>query len=140
MVLGLLELLRVMVEYLIVCSNYVLQECCSTYTPYHYTTGFPHDETNERSDSTTTDGLSAGAAAAIAVALTLLVALPVGVVIGYFGTWWQRRGPRGQSTQQKQEQLELDKPIYEELGTGPVDTAIPLSENQAYGQVNIQRN
>ena len=122
---------------IIVCSNYVLhdmQQCYSTY--YHYITGSPH---NEGSDSTT-DGLSAGAAAAIAVALTLLVALPVGVVIGYFGTWWQRRGLRGQGTQHKQEQLELDKPIYEEPGTGPVDTAIPLSENWAYGQVNKQKN
>lgn len=110
----------------------------SIYSTYTCITGSPH---NEGSDSTT-DGLSAGAAAGIAVALTLLVTLPVGVVIGYFGTRWQRRGPRGQGTQQKQkqEQLELDKPIYEELGTGPVETAITLSENQAYGQVNMQKN
>ena len=84
-------------------------------------------------DDSTSDGLSAGTAAGLAVALTLLVALPVGVVLGCCGLWciWRRgRGSSGKGTQQK-----VQGAIYEVPGPGPVDTAIPLTDNQAYGQV-----
>ena len=82
------------------------------------------------SDSTTTsDGLSTGAVAGLAVALTLLVALPVGVVLGWC-IWRCGRGPSGKGTQQK-----VQEAIYEVPGPGPVDTAIPLTDNQAYGLV-----
>ena len=87
-------------------------------------------------DDSNSDGLSASAAAGIAVAITLLVSLPVGVVIGLCVAWCMRRRGRGATsggTQQKMEQLQ--GAIYEE--PGPVDTAIPLSDNQAYGHVNM---
>ena len=89
---------------------------------------------DDGSDSTS-DGLSTGAAAGLAVALTLLVALPVGVVIGCCGAWciWRRgRGPSGIYNQKIER---IQGTIYEEPGPGPVDTAIPLTDNQAYGQV-----
>ena len=87
-------------------------------------------------DDSTSDGISTGAAAGLAVALTLLVALPVGVVLGCSGAWciWRRgRGPSGHGTEVKMEQLQ--GAIYEVPGPGPVDVAIPLTDNQAYGQV-----
>ena len=86
-------------------------------------------------DDSTSDGLSAGAAVGLAVALTILVALPVGVVLGWC-IWGRGRGSSGKGTQQK-----VQGAIYEEPGPGPavqlgpVDTAIPLTDNQAYGQV-----
>ena len=86
------------------------------------------NDSDDGSDSTS-DGISAGAVAGLAVALTLLVALPVGVVLGWC-IW--RRG-RGQGTQQKMEKVQ--GAIYEEPVPGPVDAAIPLTDNQAYGQV-----
>ena len=92
---------------------------------------------DNESDSTS-DGLSAGVAAGIAVALTLLLSLPVGVVIGCSGAWctWRcGRGPSGQGTEVKMEQLQGG--IYEVPDPEPVKTVIPLTENQAYGQVNI---
>ena len=87
---------------------------------------------DDGSDSTS-DGISAGAIAGLAVALTLLVALPVGVVLGCCGAWciWRcGRGPSGQGTGQR-----VQGAIYEVPSPGPVDTAIPLTDNQAYGLV-----
>ena len=87
-------------------------------------------------DDSTSDGISAGAVAGLAVALTLLVALPLGVVLGCSGAWciWRRgRGPSGKGTQQKMERVQ--GAIYEVPDPGPVDTAIRLTDNQAYGQV-----
>ena len=106
-----------LVEWLIFCSNYE----------------YSNHLTDPPVDDSTSDGLSAGAVAGLAVALTLLVALPVGVVLGCSGAWciWRRgRGPSGKGTQQK-----VQGAIYEVPGPGPVDTAIPLTDNQAYGQV-----
>ena len=67
--------------------------------------------------------LSAGAVAGIAVTVTLLLALPVGVVIG-LGMAWNvtRRSSSSESHQQKMEQVQ--EAIYEE----PPETAIPLSD------------
>ena len=98
--------------------------------------GLPYNG-NGGSDSTS-DCLSAGVAAGIAVALTLLLSLPVGVVIGCSGAWciWRRgRGPTGQGTEVRMEQLQ--GAIYEVPDPEPVKTAIPLTDNQAYGQVKI---
>ena len=86
-------------------------------------------------------GISAGAAAGVAIFITILMALPVGVLIGCWGAWFVRRrgkGRRPRSTQQEQPQ-QLQGAIYEEPGPGPTDTAIPLTDNQAYGHVNMQR-
>ena len=100
-------------------------------------TGPPNGDGNGGSDSTS-DGPSAGVATGIAVALTLLLSLPVGVVIGCSGAWciWRRgRGPTGQGTEVKMEQLQ--GPLYEVPDPEPVKTAIPLTDNQAYGQVRM---
>ena len=80
---------------------------------------------------------SAGAAAGITFTITLLVALPVGVVIGLGMSWciWRRgQGPTSEIPQQKTEQ-QLQGAIYEE----PVETVIPLSDNLAYGHVDLKR-
>ena len=79
--------------------------------------------------------LSAGAVAGIA-AVTLLLALPVGVVIG-LGVAWnvmrRVRDPTSEGHQQKSQQVQ--EAIYEE----PPETTIPLSNNQAYGHIDTQR-
>ena len=90
--------------------------------------------------------LSAGAVAGIAVTVTLLLALPVGVVIG-LGVAWNvtRHGTSSEGDQQKspsihseghqQKMEQVQEAIYEE----PPETAIPLSDNQAYGHIDMQR-
>ena len=86
-------------------------------------------------------GISTGAAAGVAIFITVLMALPVGVLIGCWGVWCVRRRGKGRgprNTQQEQPQ-QLQGAIYEEPGPGPVDTAIPLTDNQAYGHINMQR-
>ena len=80
--------------------------------------------------------LSAGAVAGIAVTITLLLALPVGVVIGVGVAWYSKRcgrGPTSKGDQHKSQQVQ--EAIYEE----PPETAIPLSDNQAYGHFDTQR-
>ena len=72
---------------------------------------------------------------AISTIITLLVSLPVGVVIGSCGTI-HGGGERGEMKKKKRK--ELVAAIYEEP-VHSVETAIPLSENQAYGQVSSQR-
>ena len=82
------------------------------------------------------EALSAGAVAGIAVTATLLLALPVGVVIGLGVAWCgmrRGRGPTSEGGQQKSQQLQ--EAIYEE----PLETAIPLRDNQAYGHLDTQR-
>ena len=78
--------------------------------------------------------LSAGAVAGIAVTVTLLLALPVGVVIG-LGVAWNvtRCGSNSEGDQHKSQQVQ--EAIYEE----PPETTIPLSDNQAYGHIEMQR-
>ena len=79
-------------------------------------------------------GLSTGATVGIKLAITLLVALPVGVALGCCGMWYMMR--RGDTSGQKVAQLQAA--IYEEPATPAVKTAsIPLTDNQAYGHVNI---
>ena len=70
------------------------------------------------------------------MALTLLLSLPVGVVIGCSGAWCIWRRGRDQGTEVKMEQLQ--EGVYEVPDPEPVQTAIPLTDNQAYGQVNIE--
>ena len=82
--------------------------------------------------------LSAGAVAGIAVTVTLLLALPVGVVIGVGVTWYGKRRGQGPSIHSEGDQhksQQVQEAIYEE----PPETAIPLSDNQAYGHIDIQR-
>ena len=80
--------------------------------------------------------LSSGAVAGIAVTISVLLALPLGVLIGCWGVWYRKRWSR-KDTQKKQQQQLQGAAIYEE--PGPVGTAIPLSDNLAYGHVSRQR-
>ena len=88
------------------------------------------------------DSLSTGAAVGITVALTLLVALPGGVVIGVGVSWWVGRS-RPREGKQLQSLQGASDALYEEpvpLATSSVVGGdIPLSHNQAYGQVDMQR-
>ena len=87
------------------------------------------------------EGLSTGAAVGITIALTLLVALPVGVVIGVGVSWCVWKSLYGQNYETKQKKLQGANAaaIYEDPeATGVRETAIPLSHNQAYGQVDLQ--
>ena len=111
------------------CSVYVLILSLSSITDFSTVT--PSDGCSDSDSDSESDGLSAGAVAGIAVVITLLV-------IGCCSMWCMMRHGRGATsggTKQKMEQLQ--GAIYEE--PGPVDTAIPLSDNQAYGHVNVQR-
>ena len=87
------------------------------------------------------EGLSTGAVVGITMALTLLVALPVGAVIGVCVSWCVWKSLYGQHYETKQKKLQGANAaaIYEDPeATGVRETAIPLSHNQAYGQVDLQ--
>ena len=81
--------------------------------------------------------LSTGGAVAIAIVLTLLVSLPLGVIIGMC---LSRCISKSRGVQEKEQQLQrgTNVVIYEEPDV-KIDTDIPLSDNQAYGHVNMQR-
>ena len=88
-------------------------------------------QSNNGEDSCKSEGevLSAGAVAGIAVTVTLLLTFPVGVVIGVGVAWYGQKcgqGPTSEGDQHKSQQVQ--EAIYEE----PPDSAIPLSDNQAY--------
>ena len=81
--------------------------------------------------------LSTGGAVAITLVLTLLVSLPVGVIIGMC---LSRCISKSRGIQEKEQQLKggTNVVIYEEPDV-KIETDIPLSDNQAYGHVNMQR-
>ena len=89
------------------------------------------------SDDDNSDSLSTGDAVAITLVLSILVSLPVGVIIGVCVTWCICKS-RG--VQEKGQQLKggTNDVIYEEPDV-KIETDIPLSDNQAYGHVNMQR-
>ena len=91
----------------------------------------------ESDDEDDSPSLSTGGAVAIAIVFTLLVSLPVGVIIGVCVTWCICKS-RG--VQEKEQQLKggTNVVIYEEPDV-KIETDIPLSDNQAYGHVNMQR-
>ena len=72
---------------------------------------------------------------AISTIAALLVSLPVGVLIGSCGTLLARRG------QERKNKGDLRGVIYEEpvVHSAANTVAIPLSENQAYGQIPSNR-
>ena len=84
----------------------------------------------------TESDLSSGGVIGITAGLTLLVALPVGVVLGCWGRiWWTKPAQDGCSSPsscwKKKRRSREQTVIYEEpdvVGT----TAIPLSDNEAY--------
>ena len=75
---------------------------------------------------------SVGLAVGIAVALSLLVVLPVGVVLGISGMWCLTRSRAAADDKGKRNVAPV---LYEE----PAKTTIPLTENQAYGQVILRQ-
>ena len=87
-------------------------------------------------ETATESDLSSGGVIVITAGLTLLVALPVGVVLGCWGrSWWTRLAQDGCSSPsscwKKKRRSREQTVIYEEpdvMGT----TAIPLSDNEAY--------
>ena len=89
------------------------------------------------SDDGNSASLSTGGAVAITLVLSILVSLPVGVIIGVCVTWCICKS-RG--VQKKEQQLKegTNVVIYEEPDV-KIETDIPLSDNQAYGHVNMQR-
>ena len=92
------------------------------------------------SDEDDSVSLSIGGAVAITLVLTLLVSLPVGVIIGCYGMWCIMKSHKYNLQQEKEQQLKggTNVVIYEEPDV-KIDTGIPLSDNQAYGHVNMQR-
>ena len=86
--------------------------------------------------------LSTGGAVAITLVLTLLVSLPVGVMIGCYGMWCIVKSHKYNLHQEKEKEQQLkggtNVVIYEEPDV-KIETDIPLSDNQAYGHVNMQR-
>ena len=65
------------------------------------------------------------------------MSLPVGVIIGMCVTWCICKS-RGVQEKGQQLQEGTNVVIYEEPDV-KIETDIPLSENQAYGHVNMQR-
>ena len=100
-------------------------------------TGEAVEEKVPSGDKTTESDLSSGGVIGITAGLTLIVALPVGVVLGCWGRiWWKRPAQDGCSSpsscwKKKKRRSREQRVIYEEpdvVGT----TAIPLSDNEAY--------
>ena len=80
------------------------------------------------------DGANSGciSAAVIAGAITLLLTLPVGVALGCCGMWCMMRRRHNHTLEKSKENMEqVQETIYDE----PQETAIPLSENEAYGHI-----
>ena len=95
---------------------------------------------SESDDDNSSSSLSTGGVVAITLVLTLLVALPVGVVIGVCITWCicKSRGVQEKEQQHQSQGGGTNVVIYEEPDV-KIDTDIPLSDNKAYGHVNMQR-
>ena len=90
---------------------------------------------SNHADESESNSLSAGAAAGITFIITFLVALPVGVAIGLGVAWLVCRRGRSHTSKGLQQKME-----QQEQGTRymkPPETDICLSDNQAYGQVDI---
>ena len=102
---------------------------------------FPGMESDpESDDDNSPSSLSTGAAVAITLVLTLLVALPVGVIIGCCGMWCicKSRGVQEKKQQHQSQGGGTNVVIYEEPDV-KINTDIPVSDNKAYGHVNMQR-
>ena len=94
-------------------------------------------------------GFSVGGVAGVAVGLTLVVAVPVGAVLGCLGMWClvrRRGGKKKDPPRSSSDKEELTDDVYEEPDVPAGDqkeTMFSLSANQAYAQalaLNRQRN
>ena len=113
-------------------------------SPLHYivlsgagASGIPTDTTGGVDTTGGGDNaISPEAAAGIAIGVSLLVAVPVGVVLGCCGMWFIMRSQGKKDLHGNEgEKRELGA-IYEDPNLLPaVETAITISENEAYGQV-----
>ena len=99
-------------------------------------TGEAVEEKVPSGEKETESYLSSGGVIGITAGLTLLVALPVGVVLGCWGRiWWTRPAQDGGSSPsscwKKKKRSREQAVIYEEPNVAGT-TAIPLSDNEAY--------
>ena len=90
-----------------------------------------------RGDPESDNDYSVNLSTGVIVAITLLFTLLVGVIIGVCVTWCICKS-RGVQEKGQQLQEGTNEVIYEEPDV-QIDTDIPLSDNQAYGHVNMQR-
>ena len=96
------------------------------------------DSCDERCDTLSVSVVAT--TAGISVVVTLVVAVPVGVVLGCCGTLCLRKRRRGFKTDSPLgSEGDKKEDAYEEpVAVAPVETVFSLSDNQAYGKVNIQ--
>ena len=116
------------VKIIVLCKH--TNEIVSSSPEHSEDDGPPTERTEwtERTDS----GLSTGGVVGIIISgLTLLVVLSVGGVIGCLVIIKHQQKRKGQGA---------NAVIYEEPMAGPVTTDISLSQNQAYGHVELQEN
>ena len=57
--------------------------------------------------------------------------LPVGVVLGCCGMWCMMRRRHDHTFEHPKQKKQVQEAIYDE----PLETAIPLSNNEAYGHI-----
>ena len=78
------------------------------------------------------EGISTTVVVVLTLVVTMLVILPVGVVIGCCGgMWWvMKRGGGGGGVEKREMGAIYEEPV------AAVETAIPLSHNQAYGHIS----
>ena len=106
------------------------------------TAGETVEEEMPSGDKATESDFSSGGVIGITAGLTLLVALPVGVVLGCWGRiWWTRPAQDGcscpSSCWKKKRRSREQTVIYEEPDVIE-KTAIPLSDNEAYA-INVHQ-
>ena len=74
-------------------------------------------------------GISTAVAVALTLVVTILVVMPVGVVIGCCGMWWMMKRGGGGGVEKREMGAIYEEPV------AAVETAIPLSHNEAYGHI-----
>ena len=96
------------------------------------------DSCDERCDTLSVSAVAT--TAGISVVVTLVVAVPVGVVLGCCGTLCMRKRKRGCKTDSPSgsEEDKREEVNEEPVAVAPVETVFSIADNQAYGKVNIQ--
>ena len=101
----------------------------------------PSTSGSDQCDGGDDSQLSTGAVAGITFSITLLVSFPVGVAVGMCLLRCIWRGCSDGSGEKEKQQHQLqgaNAAIYEEPTS--VETAIPLSDNLAYGHITTQQS